>query len=210
MNKIIVVDDHELVREGLKQVINETGEFAVVDEACNEREALSLVRKSHYDIMILDISLEGRNGLRILKELKDTQPELRVLIFSMHEEDQYAIQAIKAGAYGYLTKSKGSVELISALRKIALDKIYFSEGVSEQLVHRVQDPSNVPAHDTLSLREFQVFLLIAEGMSIKEIANELAISSNSVSTHRSRLLKKMNLKTNADIIRYAFRNGFID
>lgn len=210
MIRILIVDDHELIREGLKQVINGTEDFEVVDEACNEREALSLVRKNHYDIMILDISLEGRNGLQILKELKDAQPELRVLIYSMHEEEQYAMQAIKAGASGYLTKSKGSEELISALKKIIRDKVYFSEGVSEELVHRVQDPSDVPAHDTLGQREFQVFLLIAEGMGIKEIANELAISSNSVSTYRARLLRKMNLKSNSDVIRYAFRNGFID
>jgi len=210
MIKVLIVDDHELIREGLKQVINETEDFRVMDEAHDEHEALSLVRKNHYDIMILDISLEGRNGLQILKDLKDEHQKLKVLIISMHAEEQYAIQAIKAGTCGYLTKSRGSKELISALRKIVCNKVYFSESVSEQLVHRIQDPSEIPAHETLSPREFQIFIMIAEGNSTKEISNELAISSNSVSTHRARLLKKMNLKNNADIIRYAFRNGIID
>lgn len=210
MINVLIVDDHELVRRGLKQVINETEEFRIADEASDERRALELIRKNKYDVMVLDISLGERNGLQIFEHLKNEAHQLKVLIYSMHPEEQYAIQAIKAGASGYLTKSSTSKELILALKKIVCDKVYLSEGVSEELVRRIKDPADIPAHETLSPREFQIFLMIAEGKSVKEISNELGSSSNSVSTHRARILEKMNLKNNADIIHYAFRNGFID
>jgi DNA-binding NarL/FixJ family response regulator len=211
MIRILIADDHQIFREGLKQIINDTEEFGVIDEACNSREVLNLVLKNEYDILILDISMPpGRNGLEVLEEIKKKNADLSVLILSMYSEEQYAVQAIKAGASGYLTKKSASHELLDALHTIISDHLYISQEVAEQLASEVKGTNEKKIHNLLSIREFQTFLKIAEGKTLKEIANELAISSSSVSTHRSRALEKMKLKNNADIIRFAIKNKLID
>jgi two-component system invasion response regulator UvrY len=211
MVKILIVDDHEIFREGLKQVINQTDDFTVKDEACNGREALNLIWKNDYDIVILDISMPpGRNGLEVLKQMKIKKPDLRVLILSVYPEDQYAIQAIKAGASGYLTKSSVARELINALTRISSNGMYISPEVAEQMADEIKAPRESIIHDLLSPREFQIFLKIAGGESIKQIADELAISSSSVSTHRKRILDKMKLKNTAEMIRYAVKNRLVE
>ena len=211
MIKILIADDHEIFREGLKQVINQTNEFKVIDEARDSREVLNLALKNTYDVVILDISMPpGRNGLEVLEEIKKEKPNLQVLILSMHSEEQYAVQAIKIGASGYLTKKSAPHELVDALHTVISDHMYISQEVAEQLANEVKRPNEKPIHNLLSPREFQIFLKIADGESLKEIANELALSSSSVSTHRARALDKMKLKTNADIIRYAIKHNLID
>lgn len=211
MIKILIVDDHEIFREGLKQVINQTDDFAVKDEACNGREALNLIWKNDYDIVILDISMPpGRNGLEVLKQMKLKKPDLRVLMLSVYPEDQYAIQAIKAGASGYLTKSSVARELVHALTRISSNGMYISPEVAEQMADEIKAPRESIIHDLLSPREFQIFLKIAQGESIKQIADELAISSSSVSTHRKRILEKMKLKNTAEMIRYAVKNRLVE
>lgn len=211
MLKILIVDDHEIFREGLKQVINQTDDFAVKDEACNGREALNLIWKNDYDIVILDISMPpGRNGLEVLKQMKLKKPDLRVLMLSVYPEDQYAIQAIKAGASGYLTKSSVARELVHALTRISSNGMYISPEVAEQMADEIKAPRESIIHDLLSPREFQIFLKIAQGESIKQIADELAISSSSVSTHRKRILEKMKLKNTAEMIRYAVKNRLVE
>lgn len=211
MIKLLIADDHEIFREGLKQVINQTEEFMVIDEASDSREVVNFALKYDYDILILDISMPpGRNGLEVLEEIKKERPDLHILILSMHSEEQYAVQAIKAGASGYLTKKSASHELLDALHTVISDHMYISQEVAEQLADEVKGNTGSSIHDLLSPREFQIFLKIAEGKSLKEIADELAISSSSVSTHRSRALEKMKLKTNADIIRYAVKHKLID
>lgn len=211
MIRILIADDHQIFREGLKQIINETEEFRVIDEACDAREVLNMVLKNTYDILILDISMPpGRNGLEVLEDIKKEKSDLNVLILSMYSEEQYAVQAIKAGASGYLTKKSAPHELLDALHTIISDHLYISQEVAEQLVGEVKGTNEKKIHNLLSIREFHTFLKIAEGKTLKEIANELAISASSVSTHRSRALEKMKLKNNADIIRYAIKNKLID
>ncbi len=210
MIKILIADDHPIFREGVKQIISSTSEFMVKDEASDGREVMNLVWKYDYDIVILDISMPGRSGLEILEQLNIEKPNIKVLIVSMYSEEQYAVQAIKAGASGYLTKGGAARELINALQKIVSGGMYISPSVAEQLAVEVKGHPEGNIHDLLSPREFQIFLMLAEGKEVKSIANELAISSSSVSTHRSRVLEKMGLKTNADLVRYAVKKGFVE
>jgi DNA-binding NarL/FixJ family response regulator len=183
--------------------------FSEVDEAGNGQEVLSLVWKKRYDLIILDISMPGRNGLEILHEIKAERPELRVLILSMYSEEQIAVQSIKAGASGYLAKNGAAQELMIALRKIISGGMYISHTVAEALASELKGDRDKGVHESLSPREYQVMRFIAEGKGNGEIADELSISKSAVSTHRARLLRKMNMKTNADIIRYMIKQGLI-
>ena len=209
MINVLIADDHTLVREGLKHVLNDTSDIIVVEEACNGREVLREVWKDGLDLVLLDISLPDSSGLDILKQIKRIKPKLNVLVLSMHPEEHYAMRALRAGASGYLTKDKASKELIDAIRKISLGHKYVSTSLGEKLVWELFKGSSKkadigrPLHEKLSDREFQVLCMIASGKTATEIAKALSLSVKTVSTYRARILEKMNMKTNAQLTRYA-------
>ena len=207
--RILLADDHTMFREGVKQVLSTTPDVEVVDEAGNAAEVLEKANRGHYDVVILDISMPGRDGLEVLKQLKQLDPHRHVLILSMYPEDQYAFRAIKAGASGYLTKNKASFELIAAIRKVASGRKYISADVAEQLAVDLERDAERPLHQKLSDRENQVMRMIASGKTVTQISGELAISVSSVSTLRSRILKKFGMKTNAEITHYAIKNDLV-
>ncbi len=207
--RILLADDHMMFREGVKQLLSSTDEFAVVGEAGNAAEVLDKVRQLPCDVVVLDISMPGRDGIEVLKQLKQMNPHLQVLILSMYPEDQYAARAIKGGASGYLTKNKASVELIEAIRRIASGRKYISADVAEQLAIDMQRGEDVPLHKKLSDREYQIMLMLASGNTVGQIAEELAISVSSVSTMRARILKKFKMKTNAELTRYALTHDLV-
>ena len=210
MIKILVADDHAIVREGLKQIFSEISEMVISDEADNAQEVLNKILKNDYDMVLLDISMPGRSGLDILKDIKSIKPKLPVLILSMHPEEQYAVRVLKSGASGYLTKESASDELITAIRKVSLGGKYVSSALAEKLAFDLENDNEKPLHETLSNREFQVMCMIASGKVIKEIAEELLLSVKTVSTYRARILEKMKMKHNAEIIYYAIKNGLVD
>ena len=207
--RILLADDHTMFREGVKQVLTNTAEFEVVDEANDATQVLEKAERTPCDIVVLDISMPGRDGIEVLKQLKQTHPHLRVLILSMYPEDQYAFRAIKAGASGYLTKNKASVELIEALRRVAAGRKYISDDVAEQLANELERGADAPLHQKLSDREYQVMRMIASGKTVGQISKELAISNSTVSTLRVRILKKMGMKTNAEITHYAIKHDLV-
>jgi two-component system, NarL family, invasion response regulator UvrY len=213
MNKVLIADDHAVVRRGLKQIINDEPDFEVVGEAQNAQEALDLIQHngdSSCDAVVLDITLPDKNGLIVLQEMKASRPKLPVLILSMHPEDQFALRALKLGAAGYLTKETAPGELVSALRKVLGGGKYISARLAEQLVSDIGSPTSRPAPERLSEREFQVLQLIASGKTISLIAEQLDLSVKTVSTYRARLLLKMKMKTNAELVRYAVQQGLVD
>jgi DNA-binding NarL/FixJ family response regulator len=206
---ILIVEDHTIVRKGLIQILNETpGEFNI-QEASNGWEAIEKVKKTDYAVVLLDISLPGMNGLDVLKQLKLEKPNLPILVLSMYPVEQYAVRILKAGASGYLTKESAPEELMKALRMVAQGKSYINPAVAEQLVLNIGGKSEDLPHNRLSDREFQVLGMIASGHSIKQIATELALSVKTVSTYRARILEKMNMKNNAEIISYAIKNELL-
>jgi len=210
MIRVLIADDHAVVRQGLKQILRDTREMIVAGEAVNGQEVLEKVRAAAWDVVILDISMPGHSGLDILKELKCERPKLPVLVLSMYSEDQFAMRVLKAGASGYLTKDSAPDELVKAIRKVVSGGKYVSPFLAEKLAFEIgMDSSKLP-HETLSDREFQVLRMIATGKAVKEIAAELSLSVKTISTYRARLLQKMNLTTNAELIHYAIQNRLID
>jgi two-component system invasion response regulator UvrY len=210
MIKIIIADDHAIVREGLKQILYETKDLSVTDEAKNGGELLERLRNRKFDIVVLDISMPGINGLDTLKQIKSLSPGLPVLVLSMHPEEQYAIRALKAGAEGYLTKESASDELIIAIRRIASGRKYISPTLAEKLAIDLDVSRAMPLYETLSDREYQVLCAIASGRTVKEIADELALSVKTVSTYRTRILDKMHMENNAQLTHYAIQNGLVE
>ena len=209
MIKILIADDHSVVREGLKQIVAESAEMVVQDEAVNGQQVLNLVQKADYDLILLDIAMPGRGGIDTLKQLKIDKPEIPVLILSMHPEDQYAVRAIKAGASGYLTKESAPEELIGAIKKVAQGGKYVSTDLAEKLVENLGKESEKPDHTLLSDREYQVMAMIATGKTVTEIGDELSLSVKTISTNRYRALKKMNMKNNAEFTYYAIKQGLV-
>jgi len=209
MIKILVADDHAVVRNGLKQIVSDTSDMVVAGEASNGQEALNKALKDDYDIVLLDITMPDRSGLDILKEIKNQKPELPVLILSMHPEEQYAVRALKAGAAGYLTKESAPEELISAMRKVSSGSKYVTSSLAEKLASVLEIGAEKPLHQTLSDREYQVLCMIASDKSIKQIANELLLSAKTISTYRSRVLRKMNMNNNIELTRYAIQNQLV-
>ncbi|MBW2595610.1 MAG: response regulator transcription factor [Deltaproteobacteria bacterium] len=207
---ILIADDHPIVREGLKQIISETDDMMVADEAGNGREVLDLVRKKEYDLLLLDISMPGRSGLEILKELKSEYPKLPVLILSIYPEEQYAVRAFRAGASGYLTKASAPNELISAIKKIVNGGRYVSESLAEKLTYYLDEDSSRPPHDLLTDREYQVMLMLGSGKTVKEVAEELFLSVKTISTYRTHILEKMKMKNNAEVTLYVIKNKLVD
>jgi two-component system, NarL family, invasion response regulator UvrY len=207
--KIIIVDDHELIREGLKKVTAKEPDIEVMGEASNSDELFELLDKHEIDIVILDISLPGRSGLDLIVDIRIHAPDTKILILTIHPEDRFAIKALRAGASGYITKSNASRSLISALRKISDGRKYISSTLAEQLAIELEMDYEKPLHERLSTRELEVMLLMAQGKTVRDIAELLSISANTVSSYRSRILEKMKMKTNAEIIRYTIENKLI-
>jgi two-component system, NarL family, invasion response regulator UvrY len=207
VEKILIADDHAIFREGLKQVIARAMELAVADEVESGSEALRKVQNNDYDLLILDISMPGRNGLDVLADIKRLKPKLPVLVLSMHPEEQYAQRAFKAGASGYLTKGSPASELVIALQKVTQGKRYVSASLAEALAGDLAKESVRPAHLELSIREYQVMCLIAAGNKPRQIAEDLALSVKTVGTYRARILLKMNMNNNAELIRFVLENG---
>jgi DNA-binding NarL/FixJ family response regulator len=210
MIRIVVADDHAIVREGLKQILTAAGDLEVVAEAQNGFEVMDRVRALDFDVLLLDMSMPGKSGIELIKQVHAEKPRLRVLILSMHEEHQYAVRAIRAGAAGYLTKEGASAQLVSAIRRVAGGGAYISAEVAEQLALSAMPGAKGPLHSTLSDREFQVFRMIAEGKSVSDIAERLNLSVKTVSTHKANILQKMNMSTQAELIRYALTNRLVE
>ncbi len=208
MIKIILVDDHSILREGLKEILSTQADFEVVGEAANQSQLLPLLNLE-WDLLILDIGLPGANGLEILKSIKKDYPQKQVLILSMYPEDQYALRALKAGASGYLVKECAGEELVTAIRKISMGEKYLRKENAEQLIFSLLKDDTEDPHQKLSDREFEVIQLIASGKTLSEIAEQLSLSVKTVSTYRSRILEKMNLKSNAELTRYAFEKKIV-
>ena len=209
MIKILIADDHAIVREGLKQIVADTSDMVVAGEAVDGQEVLEQVRKEDWDLILLDISMPGRGGIDTLKELKIEKPKLPVLVLSMYPEEQYAVRALKAGASGYLTKESAPEELIEAIRKVSQGRKYISAALAESLAFHVGTNSEKPLHETLSNREYQVMLMLASGKTVKEIANDLSLSAKTISTNRVRALRKMGMKNNAELTYYAITHGLV-
>ncbi len=208
--KILVADDHAIVRKGLIQIISEVPGMHVVDEASNGIEAMQKLLEKDYDIVLLDISMPGRSGLDILRAIKNKKPKIPVLVLSVHPEEQYAIRAIKAGASGYLTKDSAPDELIAAIKKISKGGKYVTTSLAEKLLYELEPSDEKPGHEILSDREYQVMCMFALGKTLKEIAKELSLSIQTISTYRMRILEKMKMNTLAEVIRYAIKHGLVE
>ncbi len=210
MIKILIADDHSIIRKGLTQIVEEVSDMFVSGEAARGQEALEQVRKYDYDVVVLDVSLPGMTGLDVLKQIKVEKPNLPVLMLSIHPEEQYAVRALKAGASGYLTKDRAPDELIVAIRKAYDGSKYVSSALAEKLALDLEIGTEKPPHHGLSDREFQVMCMIARGKTLKNIGEDLYLSPKTVSTYRSRLLEKMKMKSNEELTRYAMNNRLID
>lgn len=207
--KILIADDHAVVRKGLKQILADAADIALIDEAGSGQEALKKVRENNYNIVLLDISMPGMGGVDVLKQLKIEKPNLPVLILTMHSEDQYAVRILKAGASGYLTKESAPDELISAIQKVSQGGRYISPYLAEKLACDLNSTAMQPLHERLSDREYQIMTMLASGRSTKEIAAELSLGMPTVSTYRFRILQKMNLKNNAELVNYVITNNLL-
>jgi two-component system invasion response regulator UvrY len=206
MIRILIADDHAIVREGLKQVVSRTSDLTLADEASTGEEALQKALTKDYDVVVLDISFPDRNGLEILKDIKAEKPDLPILILSIHPEEEVAVRALQTGASGYLTKETASDELVAAIRKVSSGGEYVTISLAERIASMLRSGTAGPLHETLSDREFEVMRGIAAGKTVKEIAGQMFLSPNTVRTYRNRVLEKMGMKTNADIMRYAIEH----
>ena len=210
MKRILIIDDHEIVRDGLKNLLIEQPEASTFGEASTTPEALALATEQDWDLVVLDLSLGDRSGLEVLKELKQIRPRLPVLILSMHSEAQYARRAFKAGAAGYITKDSPRAEIVKAINKVTKGGRYVSHALAEELVIDLERGSDRPPHEILSDREFEVMRLIASGKTVGEIAVLLSLSDKTISTYRARILDKMAMKTSAELTHYVIKRGLVD
>lgn len=210
MTKIMIADDHAIFRHGLRQILEENPDLSVIGEASSGQEVLDQVWKQECDLLLLDISMPGMNGLETLKQLKTHKPKLKVLVLSMYPEEQYAIRALKAGASGYITKASASEELMEAIRKVSLGGKYVSASLAERLLLDLEGDADRPVHEALSNREYQVLCMIASGKTVSDIAEDLCLSVKTVSTHRVRILEKMKMKNNAELTNYTIKHKLID
>jgi two-component system invasion response regulator UvrY len=209
MIRILVADDHAVVREGIKQILASQEGMIVEDEAGSGQEVLSKIAKKDYGLILLDISMPGRNGLEILKDIKVIQPKLPVLILSMHPEEQYAVRMLRAGAAGYLTKASAPQELINAIQKVSTGGKYVTTSLAEKLAFELDAGAEKPHHERLSNREYEVMLKLASGQTVSEVAEELCLSAKTIATYRTRILEKMGMKKNAELTLYAVKNNLI-
>lgn len=207
--RILIADDHPVVRLGLKQIISEVKDMMVADEAQTGQEVLKKAGKNEFDVILLDISMPGRSGLDILHELRSKYPKTPVLILSIYPEDQFAVRVLKIGAAGYLTKESAPEELVLAIRRVAQGRKYISGTLAEKLATDLEFDSEKPVHENLSDREYQVLCQLASGKRLKDIADELDLSIKTISTYRTRILDKMKMNNNAEVIRYALQNKLV-
>lgn len=210
MIKLLIADDHPIVREGLKQILRDAPDIVISGEAEDGIEVINKIKKENYDVILLDISMPRKDGIEILNDLRKEKVKPRILILSIHPEEQYGIRALKAGAYGYLTKDNVPNELISAIRKVSRGEKYISPSLAEKLVDALKVGFDKPYHEALSNREYQVMLLLASGKSMQEIAKELFLSIKTVSTYKTRILRKMKMKNTIEVIYYAIKNKLVE
>ena len=208
--RILIVDDHPIVRQGLRQTLGDAADVGELGEAATGQQALDLIRQRDWDAVVLDIGLPGRGGLDVLKDIKHERPRLPVLILSMHAEDQYAVRAIRAGAEGYLTKEAATEKLLDAIRKITTGGRFISPDLADVLATELAGGASGPPHASLSDREFEVLRLIGSGLTVGDIADRLALSVKTVSTYRTRILEKMRMKNNAELMQYVLSNQLLD
>ena len=208
--RIVIADDHTIVREGLKQLLAGDAAIDVVAEARDGHEVMDRVRSLDFDVLLLDLSMPGKSGIELIRQAKAEKPKLRILVLSMHEEHQYAVRAIRAGASGYLTKESASKELINALHRIAAGGAYITPEVGEQLALSAMPATDQAPHTTLSDREFQVLRMLAGGASVSDIATRINLSVKTVSTHKARLMQKLGVATTTDLLKYALRHRLMD
>ena len=207
MIRVVLADDHTILREGLKQLLLAAGDIEVVDEAGDGHDVLRAVRGREFDVLLLDMSMPGKSGMELIRQVKSERPKLRVLVLSMHEEHQYAVRAIRAGASGYLTKESASALLVTAIRKVAAGGAFISAQVAELLALGAMPNAEGPPHTALSDREYQVFRLLVAGVSVSDIAARLNLSAKTVSTHKAHVMEKIGVDNPADLVRYALRHG---
>lgn len=209
MIKVLITDDHAVVRKGLKQIIDETPGMLAVDEAASGHEAMEKIRKNAYDVVLLDIAMPGKSGLDTLKELKLERPSLPVLILTIYPEEQYALRVLKAGAAGYLTKESAPAELVTAIKKVSEGGRYISPSLAEKLAFNIGTDTDIDPHEKLSDREYQVMCMIASGKTVSDIADEMSLSVKTISTYRTRILEKMGMKNNAEMTHYAIKKELV-
>jgi DNA-binding NarL/FixJ family response regulator len=210
MIRIVLADDHTILREGLKQLLSAAEGIEVAGEARDGHEVMKVVREADFDLLLLDMSMPGKSGIELIKQVHAEKPKLRILVLSMHEEHQYAIRAIRAGASGYITKESASRLLVEAIRKVAGGGAFISAEVAEQLALGAMPGAHGMPHEALSDREFQIFRLIAEGKSVSDIAESLNLSAKTVSAHKANILQKMNMTGAAELVRYALTHRLIE
>ncbi len=210
MIRILIADDHSVVRRGIREILADQADMDVAGEAGTAHEVLDILKKQVCDVVVLDIGLPGRSGLEVLDQLREQHPKIPVLIHTMHPEEQFAVRAFRAGAAGYLTKDSAPTELVQALRKITSGRKYVGAALAEQLATRMDMRSAGPLHETLSDREFEVFRCMATGKTISEIGDQLSLSVKTISTYRARILVKLKMKNNAELMRYAMHEKIVD
>jgi DNA-binding NarL/FixJ family response regulator len=210
MIRLVIADDHAIVREGLKRIVGAAADLDVVGEAADGAQVMQTVREKEFDVLVLDLSMPGRSGMELIKWVKAEKPKLRILVLSMHQELQYAVRAIKSGASGYLTKESAPEQLEQAIRKVAAGGAFVTPEVAEQLALGAMPGSQTHPHEGLSDREFEVFRLLAAGVSVTDIAGRLKLSVKTVSTHKANLMQKMGLANQSELIRYAIKHGLAD
>jgi DNA-binding NarL/FixJ family response regulator len=210
MIRILIADDHDILRAGLKHILQDSGDIEVAGEACDGNEALTLVRAGSWDVILLDLSMPGKSGIELIKQIKSELPKLPILILSMHKEDIFAVRALKAGASGYLCKDNAETQLVQAIRKVAGGGLFINQAVAEKLaMEALTGKSSGLPHTGLSDREYQVFLLLARGEGVTEIGHLLNLSVKTVSTHKTRIQEKMGLANSAELIHYAIRHKLV-
>jgi len=208
--RVVIADDHQILRQGLAQLLQAAGDIDVVGEAADGHRALDHVRAMEFDVLLLDMSMPGKSGVELIRQVKAEKPRLRILVLSMHEEHQYAVRAIRAGASGYLTKESAAGELVAAIRKVAGGGAVISAEVAERLAQDAMPHAEGPPHRTLSDREYEVFRLLVGGKTVTEIAGVLHLSAKTISTHKARLMEKLGVDNNAELIHYALKHRLSD
>ncbi|MEP7083303.1 MAG: response regulator transcription factor [Betaproteobacteria bacterium] len=210
MIRVVIADDHTIVRDGLKHLLSAAGDIEIAGEARDGHEVIERVRTLAFDVLLTDLSMPGKSGIELIHQVHNERPKLHILVLSMHEEHQYAVRAIRAGAAGYVTKESATLQLVEAIRRVASGGAFISAAVAQQLALGAMPNATGPLHEALSDREFQIFMLIAGGASITDIAHQLFLSVKTVSTHKSNILQKMNMTSQAELIRYALTNRLLE